>query len=194
MKPVTYERVMSYLIIGLLAVAALTACGSDSSTLPVYGGVEITCAEAAASSDGVCNAEKVSKPGRSALAYTLVNVPTSIFNSGILNTTDIIYTDIEATNNGIANARVFVFIDGDNISGCIGSSTKTMTFDVNALSTVNMGTTGTGYDLCATPGASSYTVTIYNAAHLPTNYGGGDPLIDEPLHQAIVNFTYKLPD
>jgi len=188
---------MRHIIFSLMALALITACGSSEDILPTYGGVEITCAEATASSDGACDAVKVgtlSTYGTLSTQAVISNVPTSIFNSGaILNTTDIVNTDLEATNYGITNARVYLYVDWATVSGCeaSGGATYTPTFDVDALSTTSLGSTGVGLDICANTGDVYYTVTMYNGLHMLEGVIPPDPLSGEPLHQAIVNFTYQ---
>lgn len=189
---------LSYLIIAVLAGAMLIACGSDSTSLPLDvrtgEGVEITCADAESTYNDSCTAEKaMSKPGLSRAAQAfLVNVPSSIFNSGILNTNDNVSAEIEIYNWGAETARFYLFTDRGGICG--GHSTGAgLTFDVPASSSALETSIGTNFEICATPGDVFYEVFVINASDYALGEFGSNPPTNEVLYQARVNFTYKAP-
>ena len=187
------KQLKTVLILALVSMILL-ACGSggsgnnpDGIDVPMDGKVSLSCAEATNTLDNQCSGE------RQALHAALVNglAPSSIFNSGNISKTGTVFYELEAANGTDTQARVYIFIDEGGVAGCEDRNLTTMSspFDVDSGKLKNIGTSGTGFDICAVNGTSWANVTIYNGSHLALDMIG-DPTFDEALYTITILWNF----
>ena len=188
----------SMMVITLMLVSMiLLACGSGGSSGIGSGNdqdnkffrsesIGLSCAEATNTPDNICSGER--QTARVALANGPVQ--DSVYNAGDISKSEMVYYELEATNGAFSPARLYIFIDESGAAGCAaGITTQTYPFDMNQRAHKNIGTSGTGYEICAVNGASWANVTIYNASHLALDMLGNH-YFDEPIYTTTILWNF----
>ena len=187
----------SMMVITLVLVSLfILACGSGGSSGSGSDqdneffrseSIGLSCAEATNAPDNICSAQ------RQAARVALANGPVqdSIYNAGDISKSEIVYYELEATNGAFSPARLYIFIDEGGVAGCEDRNimTQTYPFDINQRAHKNIGTTGTGFDICAVNGASWANVTIYNGSHLALDMFGNH-YIDEVIYTTTILWNF----
>ena len=189
------KKLMTALALALVSMILL-ACGSgggedagnnENNQFFLSERVGLSCAEATNIQDNKCSAEHLVR--RAALDNG--PVPDSIFNSGDIIKSEIVWYELEAINGAFSPARLYIYIDEGGAAGCESRNISTMSspFDINQRAHKNIGSTGTGFDICAVNGASWANVTIYNGSHLALDMLG-DPAFDEALYTTKILWNF----
>ena len=193
------KRLMTVLAMALICMVLL-ACGSgggsgsDSDQDNEFfrsESIGLSCAEASNVQDYDCTGTPERALSKVRVAFDNGPIPDSIFNAGAISKASMVYYEMKATNGAFVPARLYIYIDEGGAAGCESRNISTMSspFDINQRAHKNIGTSGTGFDICAVNGASWANVTIYNGSHLALDMSG-NPAFDEPLYTTTILWNF----